>query len=409
MFITAMGSESKKAGLFKRGFAIVLMSIIFFTSAFSVAALSKTAIISVDGQELKFTIVNSDVDDVLEMAGVNVGKNDKVTSSDKNGVLSITVTRAFSVVLNNNGTKTTYQFVDGTVADVLKKANVKLSEKIEVDPDKDTVLKENMVITVSNFKTISLTDNGKTKEAKVPQGTVENALSYLKIKLGKDDIVSVDLKDDVTDNMKIEVTRVTYKDVKTKEAVDFETITEESDELDPGEEKTVTKGVKGEKTITTRETLYNGKVVDREITEEKVTKKPVDEKILVGAENDEAEVVSAKSGSTKNGVLYDESGNEVSYSRVLTGSGTAYYAPQGSLTATGTEVYVGGVAVNPDIIPYGTKMYIESVDGFVYGYATAIDTGGALMDGSAIVDVFYFTYDECEEFGRRDVNVYILD
>ena len=57
----------------------------------------------------------------------------------------------------------------------------------------------------------------------------------------------------------------------------------------------------------------------------------------------------------------------------------------------------------------GTKLYIVADDGFVYGYATAIDTGGALYDGSAIVDVFYYTYDECAEFGRRDVSVYILD
>lgn len=399
MFITAMGSESRKASFFKRGLAIMLMSLIFFTSAFSVAALSKTAIISVDGQELKFTIVNSDVDDVLEMAGVNIGKNDKVTSSDENGVLSITVNRAFSVVLNYNGTKTTYEFADGTVADVLKKANIKLSDTLQVQPKENTPLKKDMEITVSKFKTVSFTDNGKTKEVKVPQGTVENALNYLNVKLGKDDILNVELNDYVTDNMEIEVTRVTYKDVKTKEKIDFDTVKEESEDLDEGEEKTVKKGVKGEKTVTTRQTLYNGKVVAEEITGEKVTKKPVDAKVLTGPEKKES----------KSGVIYDEAGNEVSYSRVLTGSGTAYYAPEGSLTATGTEVYVGGVAVNPDIIPYGTKLYIESDDGFVYGYATAIDTGGALMDGSAIVDVFYFTYEECEKFGRRDVNVYVLD
>ena len=71
--------------------------------------------------------------------------------------------------------------------------------------------------------------------------------------------------------------------------------------------------------------------------------------------------------------------------------------------------YHGGVAVNPNIIPYGSKLYIVSTDGsFVYGYATAVDTGGALMDGSAIVDCFYNTYDECVNFGRRDVNVYVL-
>ena len=97
------------------------------------------------------------------------------------------------------------------------------------------------------------------------------------------------------------------------------------------------------------------------------------------------------------------------YSSVVTGSGTAYTAPAGSLTATGVTAYHGGVAVNPNIIPYGSKLYIVSTDGsFVYGYATAVDTGGALMSGTAIVDCFYNTYDECVSFGRRNVNVYIV-
>ncbi len=102
-------------------------------------------------------------------------------------------------------------------------------------------------------------------------------------------------------------------------------------------------------------------------------------------------------------------GNSVVYSSVHTGSGTAYTAPAGASTATGVPAYHGGVAVNPNIIPYGSKLYIVSTDGsFVYGYATAVDTGGALMDGSAIVDCFYNTYDECVNFGRRDVNVYVV-
>ena len=80
-----------------------------------------------------------------------------------------------------------------------------------------------------------------------------------------------------------------------------------------------------------------------------------------------------------------------------------------SKTASGRDAIVGHVAVNTNVIPYGSKLYIESTDGsVVYGYATAIDTGGALMDGSAIVDVFYFSLDQCYQWGRREVNVYVI-
>ena len=77
--------------------------------------------------------------------------------------------------------------------------------------------------------------------------------------------------------------------------------------------------------------------------------------------------------------------------------------------STGAAVYEGAVAVNPNVIPYGSKVYVEASDGsMTYGYATAADTGGALMDGSAVVDCFYFSYDQCVNWGRRDVNVYVL-
>ena len=133
----------------------------------------------------------------------------------------------------------------------------------------------------------------------------------------------------------------------------------------------------------------------------KITKEPVDKVVLMGTKGSNV--------SNPVGTFTDMNGNTVAYSSVVTGSGTAYTAPAGSLTATGVTAYHGGVAVNPNIIPYGSKLYIVSTDGsFVYGYATAVDTGGALMSGTAIVDCFYNTYDECVSFGRRSVNVYIV-
>jgi 3D (Asp-Asp-Asp) domain-containing protein len=49
----------------------------------------------------------------------------------------------------------------------------------------------------------------------------------------------------------------------------------------------------------------------------------------------------------------------------------------------------------------GTRLYIEG-----YGYAVAGDRGSAI-DGHRI-DLGFLTLDECYEWGRRDVKVYIL-
>lgn len=109
------------------------------------------------------------------------------------------------------------------------------------------------------------------------------------------------------------------------------------------------------------------------------------------------------------GVFIDESGKSVKYEKMISGSCTAYTAPVGAITSVGLAPKVGYVAVDPKIIPYGTKMYISSPDGsIVYGYAIAADTGGAMLSGRRLLDLYYDTEKECIQFGVRKMNVYIL-
>ena len=79
-------------------------------------------------------------------------------------------------------------------------------------------------------------------------------------------------------------------------------------------------------------------------------------------------------------------------------------------SASGRRADVGHVAVNPNVIPYGSKLYITSADGsFVYGYAIAADTGTGLMNGVVDIDLFYETYLESCLNGVRYLNVYVLE
>ena len=78
------------------------------------------------------------------------------------------------------------------------------------------------------------------------------------------------------------------------------------------------------------------------------------------------------------------------------------YTWTGYRTATGTWPSRGTVAVDPEVIPLGTKLYIEG-----YGEAVAEDTGG-LVKGN-IIDLYFPTESECWEFGRRQVEVRILE
>lgn len=108
--------------------------------------------------------------------------------------------------------------------------------------------------------------------------------------------------------------------------------------------------------------------------------------------------------------VLDGDGVPLTYEKVLNGVACAYTTPASNrgITSTGTVPAVGTVAVDPKIIPYGTKLYIVSEDGYVYGYGVASDTGGDLLNGRIMADLYMNTYDECIQFGRRQVNIYVL-
>ena len=213
--------------------------------------------------------------------------------------------------------------------------------------------------------------------------------------------------------MKIEIKNVAYEMVTSIETIDYDTVYEDTDQLYVGETSVKTAGVEGQRTIVTKKKLVNGEVESEETVSDTVTAKPVDQVVYKGTAPKVNNVYTHAGTVTVNEsakTLTDTHGNTVSYSYALTGSGTAYYAPAGSLTATGRLARYGVVAVNPNVIPYGSILYIVSNDGqIVYGYAVAGDTGGGLMANYILVDLFYNTFDECCVFGRRNVTVYVLD
>jgi len=71
-------------------------------------------------------------------------------------------------------------------------------------------------------------------------------------------------------------------------------------------------------------------------------------------------------------------------------------------TATGVPAGPGKIAVDPSVIPLGTRLYVEG-----YGECVAVDTGGAIK--GRIIDVWYAERDRCMRWGRRSVNVWTIN
>ena len=105
---------------------------------------------------------------------------------------------------------------------------------------------------------------------------------------------------------------------------------------------------------------------------------------------------------------FDANGAPQNYLYYIDGYATAYSG--GGITSTGTNVYQGCVAVDPREIPYGTEMWIVSLDGqYVYGYCRAEDTGGFIYwTNGATVDLYMHSETDCDNWGFRGVRIYIL-
>lgn len=105
---------------------------------------------------------------------------------------------------------------------------------------------------------------------------------------------------------------------------------------------------------------------------------------------------------------FDENGIPTNYAYYIDGKATAYSS--GGRTATGTHTYQGTVAVDPRIIPYGSEMWITSLDGkYVYGYCRAEDTGGFIYyRNGATVDLFMNSNSDAVSWGFRSVRIYVF-
>lgn len=108
-------------------------------------------------------------------------------------------------------------------------------------------------------------------------------------------------------------------------------------------------------------------------------------------------------------IILDADGVPTSYTQALHGKSCAYTASAGALMSTGKAVDQGYVAVNPNIIPYGSKLWIVADDGEVYGYAIAADTGGSVGRNDILVDLFMWSYDECIQWGAKNVTIYVIE
>ncbi|MBU5627367.1 G5 domain-containing protein [Oscillibacter sp. MSJ-2] len=257
---------------------------------------------------------------------------------------------------------------------------------------------------------VSISYNGASVSAASRQETVTSLLNRMHIEPGPLDMIAVDLSAPV---MRITVASDLTFYEKIEAEKPFETVRVANPAMAKGTETVTQEGRSGTVTATYEVIYANGQEISRQLVEESGDTS-VDQVVEYGTAVTSVDrsdrIARVNAGSDGSGYLTFASGATMPYEKVITCSATAYTSGHdgvGTRTSTGTTVRHGTVAVDPNTIPYGTKMYIVSSDGsVVYGTAVAEDTGGAIRGNR--LDLYYETYNECIQFGRRNCTVYVL-
>ncbi|HKM31973.1 MAG TPA: G5 domain-containing protein [Oscillospiraceae bacterium] len=388
-------------GVLSVAMLIFLTGIVVFTHAVYVY----------DGEKVGyyFTMLDNP-HEILEENGYILEENDEVEASDfLFSTASITIKRSFDVIVFDESKKQIVPMTEGTVQDALEKCGLSLGEFDEINIPLEGLVDEETVVAIQRAFDVNINVDDTTKVVPMISGTAEQAIAAAGVFLSTDDIVSAELKSEVQPDMEITINRVVYNNELTTEAIPYETIKKYLGTMAKGVQRINTQGKDGEKKVLTRQTIIDGVVTTEEVISTEVTVKPVDEVIDIGTALNP--IISVE---MPDHVVLDENGIPLNYTKVITGKSAAYTASKGAKTASGRLATIGTVAVNPNIIPYGTELYIVSTNGkHVYGYAIAADTGIALMDGRILVDLYMGDranhYDDSCRWGIKVVNVYILE
>lgn len=245
-------------------------------------------------------------------------------------------------------------------------------------------------------------NNGTVKTYKTSCKTVKELLSDLKIKVDDDDIVIPDLDTELKSEGKISIIKVDVKVIEKEVEAPFKTIKKKNKELTHKQSKILIQGVNGKNKVKCKEYYAGDKLIKEEVIHVETIVKPIDQVFEEGTKdvftNDRGDFTARK--AIKMVATAYEAGPRSTGKR----PGDKGYG----ITASGARAKRGTVAVDPRVIPLGTKLYVKSLTPGVpdYGFAIAQDTGGAIKGNK--IDLFMDTVWECLQFGRRPVMVYIL-
>ena len=345
-------NSGKKAGRMLRVLAL-LLPVLLALVLIRQTAFAKTYVITDGERVVTYTTFATDPAEVLNQAGLTLDENDTYTTQTGEGVEEITICRSQRVTVCYHGEETVVTTFGETAGELLSRLNLEVGEYDVLSHTPDTLLDDGMALRVDSV--------------------IKRQESYTS-------------------------------------TLPHETLLCNDASLPTGTREVLTEGVDGEMLLTADVLYVNGEETERAVLSETVTKAPVTEVVAVGTgeipESADPDAMPVIAG----GYITLPTGEVLTYTDSAAIRATAYTHTDAGCdmtTYTGTTVHKGTVAVDPRYIPYGTRMFIVSNDGeYVYGIAVAEDCGGDIKGDR--MDLYFPTFDECIQFGRRVCTVYFL-
>lgn len=405
----------------KSGYSVLTAVVVTLFSTWVIFDATKAeVVIAADGDVQTVKTHITTVGELLEDLGIDVGKHDALSHGENAKIvdgMKIQFETANKILLTIDGKTEEYHTTAVTVGQFFQEEGLTFSEHDEISHNNIEVLEDDLEIEITTAFPVVVDDGGEETELWTTGGTVKQLLQKNDITFAKQDKIEPNLDEKVSEDTKVSIIHVEKKKEDITERIPFQTEEEDDSSLKKGTTRTISEGEEGEILKTYEITLENGKEVDREVIAEDVIKESKNKVIAIGTKEEQNKVVSntnnnttASKGSTANESNSSNSSEPASDGKVFTMEATAY-GPD-CKGCSGTSAYGINlkasptpkvVAVDPSVIPLGTRVWVEG-----YGEAIAGDTGGAIK-GNKIDVLVSSEAHAASNWGRRTVTVKILD
>jgi uncharacterized protein YabE (DUF348 family) len=401
-----------------------ILALVVF-SGFILFGETKAEVVIIDNDKEKTIQTHkSTVKEVLDEAGITVGQHDALShdldDTIKNN-MEIDYQTAKEVIVTLNGEEDSYYTTSDTIGEFFNENDLSFENRDDISHKTSDEIEDGLHIEISQAFMITVNDGGKENSVWVTDGTVEELLADENIEFDpdSDDKINFSTGSKLAQGMTIDIVRVDKVTEEVTETVAFKTEERNDSSLLKGKEEVVSQGEDGELTKVYEITLENGEEVDQKLVDEKMTKESTNRVVAIGTKESQPEpeaeqnIVTLssekpKSGSSGSSTSTASSGSSSS-SKEFTMSSTAYTANCSGCsgyTATGINLNANPnmkvVAVDPNVIPLGSRVWVEG-----YGEAVAGDTGGSIVGNK--IDVHVPSKAAAGSWGRRTVKVKVLD